>query len=397
MDSCYNGRKFLEVRSMDENNKVENEKVENEKVENSKVETEKANTPVNTDESKWTEDNQKELEVLEKWFRLKELRKAMEEEEKELQREKVQKKAKEKQEEEAKKKKETKEVLKNLGVGFDDDSDGVLPDDLENLLAAIEEVDGEYKNIEINPRLRATFIRMARGGEGSGVGLILEYGDYTSPTYPFAKKEIQSKNWEKILAEFLFNNEDKGYEKEEIRIIAEIARRTLEFSKAKDVSEKVSFRNLIRDLYYKAYTVKVKYSKKKPGIDMLWENWLDIKNIDGSIKTITLLDFRDYGECICICDKKKVLEELLKQLEIEKWTPLEFKVQLKTHDFLVNDKSDKYASLIQVKKLQEFENGLRKFLIIPVNRGKLKPWIEEIKQEIKGEDETETVEKVENE
>lgn len=363
-------------------------------------ENNKVDISVNNDESKWTEDNQKELEIREKWLRLKELRKAMEEDEKELQKKKVQ----DKQKEEAKKIEEFKKEKEDLGVSFEDDfmenTDGELSEEMENYLADVEAT-GEYKDVFINPRLQATFKKTIRGEKASGVAIILKYGDYISQAYSFARKQITAKNWEDCLKNTLFDHEVRPYSDEEIRIIAEITRRALENAKTKDVSGEVFFRSLIKDLYYKAYTVKVKYSKKRPEIDMPWENWLDINNVDDSIRTITLLNFREYGECICICDKKKVLEELLKQLEVnEKWTPLEFKIQLKLQDFLVIGSKESYASLIQINKfkLEEFKSaGLRKFLIIPVNNVTLKPWIEEIKQEIKGEDETETVEKVENE
>lgn len=344
---------------------------------------------------KWTSEEEEELQALEKRARLNELKKLLEKEEKELKKKQLKEKE---QTEGLRKKNYIEKTKKKLGIFFEDDfmdnSDGELSEEMEVYLSEVE-AKGEYKEVIINPRLKATYVKTVRGDKTSGLDLIFYYGNYVSIAYHFTRAEINGKRWEDTLKNKIFDNEEREFSDIEIRIIAEIARRALMHNKAKNVSNDKSIKTIIKNLYQRAYFTKVKYGKKEPDIDVSWNEWLDINNIDESIKTITLLNFREYGECICICDKKNVLEELLKQLEIE-WSTLEFKSQLKSQDFLVIGSNDNYASMIQTKKLEEYKSKdlkLRKFLIIPVKNEKLKPWIEDVKKEIKGEDEEEVKKK----
>lgn len=315
----------------------------------------------------WTQKEEEELRNLKKWKQLKELRKLKEEDKKE-------------------------KLLEFEEEYFDNDDSEDYEYKLPEMLAGyIEEIgdSGNFKKVYINDELTVTFKKVIKGsgnkkgdrdGQGVNIQLIYYYKeedneDYVSQSYSFSEDTIKNKKWVAILEDSIRSNETRDFTEDEIGIIAHVSRIALKRADAESLKS-LNMRTLISGLYKLAYDKKMSVKLPDSTSDSDYLKW--IREIDRSLRFITLLDYKHYGECICINSAETVISALLKSLEID-ISPSYFKEQLKSHEYLVTAKGQVYKEYIQKKRAKDL--GVRQILVIPI-RDEVMEFVQEIKKDL---------------
>lgn len=338
------------------------------------------NNKTNTDESKWTPENEEEYKELKKQLQLLEVKRRFEEEtqrqqdeykdlkelKKQLQVSEMKRRLKEetqRQQEEERKIKEAQRKVDEFhkdgiakdangnSVYFDEGvySDGSVDvlDDLEGTLQNAE-IEKEFSDIIISPRLTVTFLKPSATLLDL---MVLEDG----MVYTFTDKELESNKWGLILKKKLC----KSYTMAEMVALRDICLRAFEYQKIEEKQEKMTAYDLLKELYQLAYR-----RSEKARLEVIKRNGEYIAEMDSSIAKITLVNDKIYGECIYINEKVAVIKELLEYLN-SGWEPLEMKRIFKKRKWLVTDGRNQYSNAIQTKQASKF--SVLKVIKIPVS------------------------------
>lgn len=252
-------------------------------------------------------------------------------------------------------------------------------DRVEEILSTLEET-GDYKNIEINRGLTASFLLESKNYMDCVLHISFSFGNGGGPTLDIPKTDIgedpdmQLQTLEKILTKKLASCV-RDFSLYEIKLVAEIGLHALKNSVSYNVVDKMSLEKIIAELYYLAYNQKKKYAG-----DVCNEFGKYVPTENGSLATITLIDDSRFGECICINDKRNVFDQALEYIGCN-WNVLELKKQLRDRGYLVTDNGNPYCCLIQTKKAKEL--GVRKIVKIPTKR--VEAFIRPVKEEIEAD------------
>lgn len=240
---------------------------------------------------------------------------------------------------------------------------------LNDILALLEET-GDYRNIEIQRGLSASFLLDSKNHMDSVLHINFSFGNNGGPILDIPKVDIKNGCLEEILTNKL-KGCSRDFEVNEIRIIAEIGKSALENSSVYNQEDTMSLDRVISELYYLAYNECIKHTKN-----------VLIPEENDSLATITLIDDTRYGECICINDKRKVFDEVLEFIGCN-WSVMDLKKTLRDKGYLVTDNGNPYTCIIQTNKAKAL--GVRKIVKIPVKR--VQPFVEAIKKQIKENEE----------